>query len=220
MKTSRSAPEGTRRFSIYGERAMPQNHAEKSAAKRSLGGVLKRVASATSRSERLISSACRRTSKAITPLLGRAKYAVNSKVAKFQAAMARASSSSSRAQKTSGAAAQHAPAYRPESHTAAQLACYEFMAVDNIKKLLTAFSAADSDVPAAVGAMNEFSKSLRESGVGLHDVTYDQVTTFLEKAQASDMPSLSPKARDFLLRAQSRAPETLEIGPLVTYPDR
>ena len=220
MKTSRSAPEGIRRFSIYGERAMPQNHTEKGAAKRSIGGVLKRVASAISRSERLISSACRRTSKALTPLVGRAKYAANSKVAKLRAAMARASSSGSRTQKTSGAAAQHAPAYRPETITAAQLACYEFMAVDSIKKLLTEFSATDSDVPAAVGAMNEFSKSLRESGVGLRDVTYDQVTTFLEKAQASDTASLSPKARDFLLRAQSNAPETLEIGPLVTSPDR
>jgi hypothetical protein len=220
MKTSRSAPECIRRFSIYGERAMPQNHAEKGAAKRTVGGVLKRAASAISRSERLVSRACRRISKALTPLVGRAKYAANSKAAKLQAAMARASSGSSRAQKTSGAAAQHVAAYRPESLTAAQLACYEFLAVDNIKKLLTEFSATDSDVPAAIGAMNEFSKSLRESGVDLHDVTYDQVTTFLEKAQASDTPSLSPKARDFLLRAQSTAPETLEIGPLVTYPEQ
>jgi hypothetical protein len=152
--------------------------------------------------------------------VGRAKYAVNSKLSRLKAAMARATSSSARSQKTSGAAAQHAPAYRPESHTPAQLACYHHIAVENIKTLLIEFSAADSDVSAAVGAMNEFGKSLLESGMDLHDVTYDQITSFLEKAQAPDMPSLSPKARDFLLRAQSRAPETLEIGPYVTYPDR
>jgi hypothetical protein len=218
MKTSRSAPEGTRRFSIYGEGAMPQNRAEKGIAKRAVRGVLKRAASAMARSERLSSSACRRTSKAITPLVGRAKYAVNSKVAKLQAAMAKASSSSSHAQKTSGAAAQQAPAYRPEPLSAAQLTAYHHFAVADIKTLVTEFSATDSDVPAAVGAMNEFSKSLRESGIGLSGLTYDQVTTFLEKAQACATPPLTPKARDFLLRAQAKAPETLATGPLITYP--
>ena len=218
MKTSRSAPEGIRRFSIYGERAMPQNRAEKGIAKRAVGGVLKRAASAMARSERLISSACRRTSKATTPLVGRAKYAVNSKVAKLQAAMARASSSSSHAQKTSGAAAQQAPACRPEPLSSEQLSAQHFFTVVHIKTLVIGFSATDSDVPTAVGAVNELSKSLRESGIDLYDVTYDQVTTFLEKAQACATPPLTPKARDFLLRAQSKAPDALATGPLITYP--
>lgn len=219
MKTSRSAPELNNRSSIYGMRPMPQNGVEKPAAQRSTRGVLKRLASAISRAERRVSGAGRSTLRTVvTPLVNRARYAANSKLAKFQAAVARTLSSKSGRPQGAGAVARQVPAYRPEPLSAAQVEAFHHIAVADIKRLVTEFSADHSDVPAAVGEINAFSRSLRPSGIDLAGVTYDQVTTFLEKAQACDTTRLAPKARDFLLRAQSRAPETLETGPYVTYP--
>jgi hypothetical protein len=132
--------------------------------------------------------------------------------------VARAFSSRSHGPESAGAAAQHVPAYRPEPLSAAQIDAYHQVAVMDIRGLVSKFSATGSDVPAAVAAMNEFSRSLRESGIDLAGVTHDQVTTFLEQAQACATPPLARKARDFLLRAQSRAPEALMAGPWVTGP--
>lgn len=219
MKTSRCAPEWNNRSSIYGMRPMPRNGVEKPAAQRSTRGVLKRLASAMSRAERRISGAGRSTLRTmVTPLVNRARYAANSKLAKFQAAVARTLSSKSVSPKGAGAVAQQVPAYRPEPLSAAQIDAFHHIAVADIRRLVTKFSADHSDVPTAVGEINEFSKNLRPSGIDLAGVTYDQVTTFLEKAQACDTTPLAPRARDFLLRAQSKAPETLETGPYVTYP--
>jgi len=217
MKTSRFASEANNRFSIYGTRSLPEKRAEKDAGNRPARGILKRVGAAVSRFERKVSSECRTANrKVVAPLVGRAKYAVNSKLSKLQAATARASSSKSQGPKGSGTAVQHAPACRPEPLSGAQLAALHCFAVSDIKKLIVEFSAVDSDVPTAVATINEFSKSLRASKIGLNDVTYDQITTFLEKAEACAMPALTPKARDFLLRAQSKAPERLETGTYVT----
>lgn len=219
MKTSLSTPECNNRSSIYGMRPMPQNGVEKGDAKRPARGVLKRLASRMSRSEQRLSSAGRSVlRRVITPVVGRAKYAVNSKIAKLRAAVAKGFPSRSLVPKGMGTAARYAPAYRPEPLTAAQIDAYHQLAVGDIRRLVTEFSAADSDVPAAVGAMNEFSKSLRESGIDLAGVTHGQVTTFLEKARACETLPLTPKAMNFLLRAQSKAPETLETGPYVSYP--
>lgn len=154
----------------------------------------------------------------VTPLVNRAKYAANSKLAKFQAAVARTLSGKSVSHKGAGAVKHQVPACRPEPLTAAQIEAYHHIAVADIKKLVIGFSADHSDVPTAVCAINELSKSLRPSGMDLAGVTWGQVTTFLETAQACKTTSLAPKARDFLVRAQSRAPETLETGPYVTYP--
>ena len=219
MKTSRRIPELNNRSSIYGMQAMSQSGVEKPAGKRPYGGVLKRLASAISRSERSIASAGRSTLRTVaTPLLNRARYTASSRLAKFQAAVARAVSGKSDSPKGAGAMAQQVHAHRPEPLSAAQIAAYHHIAVADIRKLVIEFSADPSDVSTAVGKINEFSKSLRPSGMDLAGVTFDQVTSFLEKAQSCDTTPLAPKARDFLLRAQARAPETLETGPYVTYP--
>lgn len=219
MKTSRRVPELSNRSSRYGMQAMPQSDVETSAGNVLNGGVLKRLASAISRSERSIASAGRSTLKTVaTPLVNLASYAAGSELAKFQAAVARAVSGKSDSPKGAGAMAQQVPPPRLQPVSAAQIEAHHHIAVADIKKLVTEFSADRSDVPTVVGKINEFSKSLRPSGMDLAGVTFDQVTSFLEKAQSCDTTPLAPKARDFLLRAQARAPETLETGPYVTYP--
>jgi hypothetical protein len=92
---------------------MSQDAAGKANVKHSGKGVLKRLAAATSRGERGISRACRSTSKALSPLVKRAKYAASSRVSKFQAAVARVSSRNSPAPKDAGTMAQKLPAKTP-----------------------------------------------------------------------------------------------------------
>lgn len=220
MKTSRTSTGTNHRFSLYGENPMQRDSAARGAANLSSTGVLKRLACVMSSSGSVISRARKSTSRAFSPLVGRAQYAVNSRLSKLRAALARATHGSSHASKKAAAAAPPSPACRPEALNNTQLVFNHFRAVADIRQLVTAFSASDSDVQSAVSAMNELSKDLCASGVELHDVTYGQVTHFLEQAQACDTPGLTSKAKAFLLRAQSRAPETLEVGPYVSHPDR
>jgi len=114
--------------------------------------------------------------------------------------------------------AQQVPPPRLQPVSAAQIEAYHHIAVADMKNLVTEFSANPSDVPTAVGKSNEFSKTLRPSGMDLAGVTFDQVASLLEKAQSCDATPQALKARDFLLRVQAKAPETLETGPYVTYP--
>ena len=218
MKTSRSDPGSHHRFSLYGSCPMPEKSGEKHSAKSSLKGILKRVGAAMRRSERRTANSRRSAGgTGITPLLGRAKYALKSKLSRLQNAMAKRSSAQARGRDGAGAAAQQAPAATSRPLSGAQLAALHAIAVDDIKKLILEFSDASSDVPAAVAKMNALSNSLRESRIGLTDLTYDQITIFLEKAEACTTPALNAKARDFLLRAQSTAPEKLETVSYVTY---
>lgn len=218
MKTSRSDLNSSHRFSIYGSSPMPAKSGARQSAKSSLKGILKRAGAAMSRSQRRAANSCRSAGgTGLKPLLGRAKYALKSKLSKLQNAMAKRSPAQPRGQDGAGAAAQQAPAAAPQPLSGAQLAALHAIAVDDIKQLILEFSDASSDLPAAVAKMNALGSSLRESKIGLTDLTYDQITVFLEKAEACTTPALNAKARDFLLRAQSTAPERLEAISYVTH---